>query len=199
MYKYKRRGCSVEEQHLDEINLVFGASDGVFTTGPLDLAQSEPLFTSKLFSPYWPIISDMQRRISLPVTGELVLGRFDPDIKEPLDVDLTFEDQNRPTVSRRHAKIVGTEGRYTIEDLGSSNGSFINGTRIEPGHAHHLKAGDRIMLGGVIIEYETVPGELCGVIAVKGADLRDFLYLAHVGRETEISSFENITLGRTDP
>jgi DNA-binding CsgD family transcriptional regulator len=50
------------------------------------------------------------------------------------------------TVSRRHAEFVVTAKKVTVCDLGSRNGTFVNGERI--GTAHLIK-GDRIQFGGI--------------------------------------------------
>jgi hypothetical protein len=51
-------------------------------------------------------------------------------------------------VSRKHAKINTNAGKITIEDLGSTNGTFVNGEKIK--HAR-LKEGDRILIGTSIL------------------------------------------------
>jgi len=48
------------------------------------------------------------------------------------------------TVSGRHCRISGTSGGHVIEDLGSSNGTFVNGRRVE---TSALQSGDRLTLG----------------------------------------------------
>ena len=48
-------------------------------------------------------------------------------------------------VSRRHAEIVRTEAGFVVKDLGSPNGTFVNGERVTE---HSLKEGDRIKMGG---------------------------------------------------
>lgn len=53
------------------------------------------------------------------------------------------------TVSGRHAMIIRWGTRYSITDLGSTNGTFVNGVRLTPRVPHPLKPGDRIRLGGV--------------------------------------------------
>jgi ABC-type multidrug transport system ATPase subunit len=56
-----------------------------------------------------------------------------------------------PTASRNHARIFRRSGRapYAIEDGGSSNGTFVNGDRVEPGEPRPLSAGDVIRVGPV--------------------------------------------------
>jgi hypothetical protein len=50
------------------------------------------------------------------------------------------------TVSRTHARVRLADGVWRIEDLGSLNGTWVNGARIEPGQAHPLAAGDTLAL-----------------------------------------------------
>src|SRR5258707_7703154 len=65
---------------------------------------------------------------------QIVIGRWGE-----LDVVLA-EDM----VSRKHAKISTQGGKIVIEDLGSTNGTFVNGEKIK--HPR-LKEGDRILIG----------------------------------------------------
>jgi hypothetical protein len=54
-------------------------------------------------------------------------------------------------VSRRHAEIVLVENGYVVKDLGSPNGTFVNGERITE---HRLKDGDRIAMGGQVFVFK---------------------------------------------
>ena len=76
----------------------------------------------------------------------LVLGRIG-------DADVLLDN---PYVSRRHAKIVRDEKGYAVEDLGSKNGTFVNGTRLAETE-RRLKTGDRIELGPgqVVLRFES--------------------------------------------
>jgi hypothetical protein len=76
-----------------------------------------------------------------PLRGdkEIVVGR-----SSELDMVLV-EDM----VSRKHAKITLAHGTITLEDLGSTNGTFVNGEKIQ--HAT-LKEGDRILIGTSILK-----------------------------------------------
>lgn len=55
-----------------------------------------------------------------------------------------------PSVSRRHARITAGNGSYVIQDLGSSNGTFINGRRITEAR---LKDGCEVKFGSVSFIY----------------------------------------------
>jgi predicted component of type VI protein secretion system len=69
--------------------------------------------------------------------GSVTIGR---DAKN----DLTFAS---PTVSREHATIGFRDGRWYVEDRGSFNGTFLNGTRVQPGTPLPLRHADRIGIG----------------------------------------------------
>lgn len=79
-----------------------------------------------------------------PLDGEVVLGR------ERASADLVLDD---PGVSRRHAAIRADGARFTVTDLGSSNGTYANGRRITG--AAVLADGDEIELGGTVISVHT--------------------------------------------
>ncbi|MFL6020880.1 MAG: FHA domain-containing protein [Gaiellaceae bacterium] len=58
--------------------------------------------------------------------------------------DLVFESSS---VSRDHASVSFRDGRWYVEDRGSFNGTFLNGTRLVPGTALPLRHADRISIG----------------------------------------------------
>ena len=75
--------------------------------------------------------------------GELVIGRSS-------DLDMVLiEDM----VSRKHAKISLAPGQITISDLGSTNGTFVNGEKVKRAR---LKEGDRILIGTSILKLVAV-------------------------------------------
>ena len=49
--------------------------------------------------------------------------------------------------SRRHGKITQQGDQFIMEDLGSANGTFLNGTRVEKGVQHPLREGDKVRFG----------------------------------------------------
>lgn len=68
------------------------------------------------------------------------------------EVDLTALDQDG-TVSRRHAVVVREGEMVVVEDLGSSNGTFVNGTKIQPGLQQTLQSGDEVRFGSLIFKF----------------------------------------------
>ena len=75
----------------------------------------------------------------LMVNSETVIGRSS-DLEMVLVEDM---------VSRKHAKIMTSEADIVIMDLGSTNGTFVNGERIKKSR---VKEGDRILIGTSIVK-----------------------------------------------
>jgi len=81
------------------------------------------------------------------------IGRWDADNGIFPDVDLDAYDPDAK-VSRRHARIVRRDDVYTIEDLGSTNGTFLNrGRRLLPGNPQILSEGDEIIVGKTFLRF----------------------------------------------
>lgn len=84
---------------------------------------------------------------------ETQIGRWDADGGIFPDVDLDADDPEAK-VSRRHARITLREGRYYLEDLGSTNGTFLNrGKRLPPGFHQPLSDGDEIIVGKTFLRF----------------------------------------------
>jgi hypothetical protein len=84
---------------------------------------------------------------------ESQIGRWDADGGIFPDVDLDADDPEAK-VSRRHARIILRGGQYFIEDLGSTNGTFINrGRRLLPGDRQALLDGDEIIVGKTFLRF----------------------------------------------
>lgn len=71
---------------------------------------------------------------------EIVIGRGD-------DNDIVLDMDN---VSRRHAKVVSRKEGYFVEDLGSTNGSYVNDDEVK---SRQLMNGDLIKIGGAILKF----------------------------------------------
>jgi ABC transport system ATP-binding/permease protein len=78
---------------------------------------------------------DYTNQVILITKGEMVIGRT-------AEADIFFDDR---VVSRQHARLLLREGGYFLEDLGSSNGTFLNDQPISS--LTPLKSGDRVRLG----------------------------------------------------
>ncbi|MEM7356119.1 MAG: cyclic nucleotide-binding domain-containing protein [Acidobacteriota bacterium] len=78
---------------------------------------------------------------------ETSVGRRDPVTGINPDIDLTPADSQR-SISRRHSKIFRRDGRYYVrEEIGTMNGTFVNGERVETGLPVEFKNGDEVRFG----------------------------------------------------
>ncbi|MEJ7623018.1 MAG: FHA domain-containing protein [Pyrinomonadaceae bacterium] len=88
------------------------------------------------------------------LNDESTIGRWDADNGIFPDVDLDAHDSDAK-VSRRHARIIRNSGTYTIEDLGSTNGTYVNrGRRLLPGNAQVLGDGDEVIVGKTFLRFK---------------------------------------------
>jgi pSer/pThr/pTyr-binding forkhead associated (FHA) protein len=87
-----------------------------------------------------------------------VIGRFDPSVG-PVDVDLGPLPEGA-YVSRRHARISWEDGVWRLEDLGSSNGTFILRDDFERIEDEPLATGSEIALGNARLVFETLEAEV---------------------------------------
>ncbi|MCW3027699.1 MAG: hypothetical protein JWN81_910 [Solirubrobacterales bacterium] len=94
---------------------------------------------------------------TITVADEIVIGRE--------DVDLAIDDAE---VSRRHVVVRRLEGALEVEDLGSSNGTFVDGERIES--PTRVGGGAKIRLGSTVLAVE-------GVLPVDRTRLRDIAHM----------------------
>jgi diguanylate cyclase (GGDEF)-like protein len=94
-----------------------------------------PISTRTAARPRLTVLTGQRAGFVTAVENELIIGRAS-------DAHLRLLDAG---VSRRHARILRTaKKRFVLEDLGSTNGTFLNGSRIRRSDVH---AGDRIQIG----------------------------------------------------
>lgn len=94
------------------------------------------------------LVFEGEQRVSLSTDGrELLIGCADSNVFP--DVDLTPFGGTGSGVSRRHATLRYGSGGWTLTDLGSTNGTFLNTARLQPNTATPVADGARIRFGGV--------------------------------------------------
>jgi len=113
-----------------------------------------------------PAAGGTQLGLRVTATGQIVLldaarseflvGRPDPVSGTTPEIDLGPFDANR-TLSRRHAKVLRDGGQYFVrEDSATTNGTYLNGERLQTGVTVPVKSGDKLRFGS--IEVEVVAG-----------------------------------------
>ncbi len=115
---------------------------------PLTMAadKAHAYFIGKSTGKFYPVIKD-----------EVLLGRYDSVTGHRPEVDLTDEDSNR-NVSRRHARLLLKDGVYHVaEEIGTMNGTFINGKKIPTGVLTPIVDGDELLLCRVTIIFKVGP------------------------------------------
>ena len=83
---------------------------------------------------------------------EIRIGRR-PDLELPLPY---------PALSGLHARLIRTDGRWQIEDLGSTNGTRIDGERLAPRQPRPIAPGAQIKLGQITVVFDGTVGEVAG-------------------------------------
>lgn len=84
--------------------------------------------------------SESQAGLDFTVTDATVLGRSD-------EADIVLDD---PYASEFHLRLVAQEGGLTLHDLGSTNGTYLNGRRVTA--PTELRRGDAIQVGKTVME-----------------------------------------------
>ncbi len=109
-----------------------GAEAGLAPDAPRVLAGFLVSFESDDRGSFWPIYQ-----------GRTLIGR--KDAAEGLDIQI-----DHPTTSSRHATItaVARPGRLEVEDLGSTNGTFLQEEKIPTGVRYELRDGAALRFGG---------------------------------------------------
>lgn len=90
----------------------------------------------------------------LPLTSrtEFTMGRLSEGQPIMPDIDLTPYQAYASGVSRLHAVVKREADRTIVMDLGSSNGTYLNGRRLNPHTEEELKHGDVVALGKLKIQ-----------------------------------------------
>ena len=84
------------------------------------------------------------------------IGRDDPSTSLKPDIDLSGLDSGR-TVSRRHAKLIYQNGKFWLEEeMGVSNGTFVELTKLSPGNPHAIKDSQPLTFGKVALVFRYI-------------------------------------------
>ncbi len=95
-------------------------------------------------------IRDATEPIILKPSDKLVIGRADNTSATKPDLDLTPFGALEKGVSRIHAAVCRSDDTLTLVDMGSANGTHLNGQRLVPDQPRILRDGDEIRLGKLV-------------------------------------------------
>lgn len=99
------------------------------------------------------VVEPVRAAWEMPVArSPMLLGRASDAEGYRPDFDMAFYDDGG-FVSRRHAQLTRDRGSYLLSDLGSSNGTLLNGFPLLPNRCYRLRNGDRFKVGLVVIEF----------------------------------------------
>lgn len=145
-------GASIALESMPESTRQIGAGDGPQTSG----LSSQSTASTPMAGPpvVMLIVVRTGRQLRYEIKDRLLIGRTDTGKGITPDIDLGPEGGYDAGVSRRHAVISLHNGRCMIEDLGSANGTFINGRRLTAQAIAGLHSGDELMCGTMAFRVE---------------------------------------------
>lgn len=112
-----------------------------------------PRPSTDVLAPPWRLLlqigSENQTTVGLSLRERTILGRSDNSKQSDIDLDLTPYGAYQNGVSRHHAAITHHDGTVYIEDLGSTNGTRINGFQLTSNQKYRLRDGDEVELARI--------------------------------------------------
>lgn len=97
------------------------------------------------------VIPSSRRRIELKLEHQIRIGRADPEAKIIPELDLTQDKGIENGISRLHAVVQLVKQGVILMDLGSTNGTYLNNSRLLTQKPFLLKSGDEIKLGDLLL------------------------------------------------
>jgi hypothetical protein len=88
--------------------------------------------------------------IALERRDNLILGRKESET-DKVSLDFTPFDGKDYGVSRFHARLDGASNAPTLTDLGSTNGTYVNGQKLQQNMPHLLRSGDEVRFGRLVV------------------------------------------------
>ncbi len=116
-------------------------------------SASVPQFKAK-----FEVVRGGRKGQEFPLEGGIsFIGRWDPETGSFPEVDLE-QDDPEAKISRKHALVRIENGKITVEDIGSLNGTYVNRQpRLQPGTPVEIKSGDEIIIGKTFLKLVVEP------------------------------------------
>lgn len=124
------------------------SSQTVKLNNPQIETDTEPFRSNPLLQGHSTLIFALigtETTLSIQVTRRFLIGRPSRDIK--VDLDLTPYGALEAGVSRQHAVLYRTPHNISLADMGSTNGTYLNGTRLVAHQPRLLRDGDEVGFG----------------------------------------------------
>ncbi|MFN0251640.1 MAG: VWA domain-containing protein [Kofleriaceae bacterium] len=128
---YERRSTDAERQHQRKASLMYKSATPTYARGH----AVRPALAAQLVGIGGPVAGQ-----NFVLFGENIIGRG-------ANVEIAVASGN---LSRHHARVVFVSDKYVLQDLGSTNGSRVNGARV---HSSELSEGDLVELGDAVFRF----------------------------------------------
>lgn len=99
------------------------------------------------------VVAGLGAELPVPLRNEVVVGRTDPALAALPDIDLEAYGGAAVGVSRVHARLLHRGDDWLLEDLSSTNGTYVNGVRLAPNEPAGLRSGDSLQLGSLLLVF----------------------------------------------
>ena len=125
---------------------------------PAPAPSAQPAGAVAAFKAKFTVVRGGRKGQEFPLEdGNNLIGRWDPETGSFPEVDLDADDPEAK-ISRKHALCRIENGKITVEDIGSLNGTYVNrGQRLQPGSPADIKNGDEIIIGKTFLKLVVEP------------------------------------------
>jgi len=125
---------------------------------PAPEAPAAPAAAIAAFKAKYIVVRGGRKGQEFPLEdGNNLIGRWDPETGSFPEVDLDADDPEAK-ISRKHALTRIENGKITVEDIGSLNGTYVNrGQRLQPGSPAEIKNGDEVIIGKTFLKLVVEP------------------------------------------
>jgi serine/threonine protein kinase len=118
------------------------------TTVQIDAVQS------LLNGPHF-VVAATGSMLHIPLKEEVLIGRTDPRSNKVPDIDLSLYGGASAGISRQHARLLRRDDNWIIEDLNSTNGTYVNDQVVSASMPVALTEGDRVRCGHLVLTFHT--------------------------------------------
>lgn len=149
VYLLKRKELGTDPLDIRQLKWLGRARDAYGTN--IDSSSTRPL-TIRLRIASQMSKNSHARELQVSLVRPIRLGRTDPTHDIFPEVDFTQDLGREQGVSRKHTCIYQQGSVVMIEDLGSTNGTLLNGKRLDPYMPETLRDGDQFQMGELLVQ-----------------------------------------------